>query len=177
MTVWGGRQASPTYGGIAMQGKTVAVAVTAMCAAGVAASAYAVGGPMMMGPSHTISQKAFKGYYDGHFVTYLSTDISSKTEARMMHINYSASIGKVKGLPEIYLVQGRSATGQLAVFGSEPGEPDYSPLWDETILTWKAGSTPVLIKSDTQVNKLEKTSGLTERPGHIVLNCPIVKIG
>jgi hypothetical protein len=83
----------------------------------------------------------------------------------------------MKGLPEIYLVQGRSAKGQLAVFGSEPGEPSYSPLWDETILTWKSGSKPVLIKSDTQVNKLEKTSGLTERPGKVVLNCPIVKIG
>ena len=143
----------------------------------VAAAAYATGGPMMMGPSHKIPQTAFKGYYDGHLDTYLNTDISSKTEARMMHINYSASLGKLKGLPEIYLVQGRAATGQLAVFGSEPGEHDYSPLWAETILTWKAGSTPVLIKSDNQVNQLEKTSGLTERPGHVVLNCPIIKVG
>ena len=94
-----------------------------------------------------------------------------------MHINYSASIGKVKGLPEIYLVQGRSAPGQLAVFGSEPGEKDYSPLWAETILTWKPGSKPVLITSDNQVDKLEKTSGLSEHPGHVVLNCPIVKVG
>jgi hypothetical protein len=155
----------------------MATAAVVVCVAGVAAGAYAMGGPMMMGPAHTIRQTAFKGYYDGHFVTYLSTDISSKPEARMMHINFSASIGKVKGLPEIYLVQGRSAPGQLAVFGSEPGEPDYSPLWSETILTWKAGSKPVLIKSDNQVNKLEKTSGLTERPGHVVLNCPIVKVG
>ncbi len=160
-----------------MQRRTIVAAAVALCAAAVAAGAYATGGPMMMGPTHTIKQTAFKGYYDGHFVTYLSTDISDKTEAKMMHINFSASIGKVKGLPEIYLVQGRSAPGQLAVFGSEPGEPDYSPLWDETILTWKAGSKPVLIKSDTQVNKLEKTSGLTERPGRVVLNCPIVKAG
>ena len=94
-----------------------------------------------------------------------------------MHINYSAVIGKVKGLPEIYLVEGRAAAGQLAVFGSQPGEPDYSPLWTETILTWKASATPVLITSDNQINKLEKTSGLTERPGNVVLNCPIIKIG
>ena len=44
-------------------------------------------------------------------------------------------------------------------------------------LTWKAGSKPVLITSDNQVNKLEKTSGLSERPGTVVLNCPIVKVG
>ncbi len=150
-----------------------AVAATAVLATGV----YAAGGPMMMGSTKPIKQPSFQGYYDGHKDTYLSTDISSKAEAKEMHINYSASIGKVKGLPEIYLVQGRSAAGQLAVFGSQPGEPDYSPLWAETILTWRAGSKPVLITSDNQVNKLEKTSGLTERPGKVVLNCPIIKVG
>src|SRR5262245_53679708 len=102
-------------------------------------------------------------------VTDLGTDISKMAELNAMHINYSASIGKVNGLPEIYLVECRAAVGELAVFGSQPGEPDYSPLWAETILTWKAGSKPVLITSDNQVNKLEKTSGLTERPGNVVL--------
>ena len=158
--------------------KKVALIGTALVATvAFAVSAYAAGGPMMMGSPRTIKQASFLGYYDGHKDTYLSTDISSKAEAKAMHINYSAAIGKVKGLPEIYLVQGRSAAGQLAVFGSQPGEADYSPLWAETILTWKAGSKPVLITSDNQVNKLEKTSGLTERPGNVVLNCPIIKVG
>jgi hypothetical protein len=159
-----------------MSKKVVLTGCSAIAALAVAVVAYGAGGPKMMGPSRTIAQPAFKGYYDGHKDTYLSTDISSRAEAQMMHINYSASIGKVRGLPEIYLVQGRSAPGQLAVFGSEPGEKDYSPLWAETILTWKPGSTPVLITSDNQVNKLEKTSGLTERPGNVVLNCPIVRV-
>ena len=160
-----------------MRKKRLLVAAAALGSAVAAAGAYAAGGPMMMGPTHSITQPSFKGYYDGHFVTYLSTDISNKTEAKMMHINFSASIGKVKGLPEIYLVQGRSAPGQLAVFGSEPGEPDYSPLWDETILDWKASATPVLITSDTQINKIEKTGKLTEHDGGAVLNCPIIKVG
>src|SRR5262245_62667015 len=160
-----------------MSQKVAVSSLLALVAVAFAVTAYAAGGPMMMGPSHRIAQPSFQGYYDGHKVTYLSTDISNKAEAKAMHINYSASIGKVKGLPEIYLVEGRAAVGQLAVFGSQPGEPDYSPLWAETILTWKAGSKPVLITSDNQVNKLEKTSGLTERPGNVVLNCPIVKVG
>jgi hypothetical protein len=160
-----------------MRRKTLFSGLVVVCAAVAAASAYATGGMMMMGPTHTVHRPAFKGYYDGHFVIYLSTDISNRAEAKMMHINFSAQIGKVKGLPEIYLVQGRSAPGQLAVFGSEPGEPDYSPLWDETILNWKAGASPVVIKSDTQVNKLEKAGELTEHDGGAVLNCPIIKIG
>jgi hypothetical protein len=148
-----------------------------LVAVALAVSAFAMGGPMMMGSSQPVQQPSFQGYYDGHKDTYLSTDVSSKSGAIAMHINYSARIGLVKGLPEIYLVQGRSAAGQIAVFGSQPGEPDYSPLWAETILTWKPGSKPVLITSDNQINKLEKTSGLTERPGNVVLNCPIIKVG
>jgi hypothetical protein len=157
--------------------KTLVLLGAALLVAGAfAVAAYAAAGPAM-GPAATVSQKSFQGYYDGHKDTYLSTDISNKAEARAMRINYSASIGKVKRLPEIYLVQGRAATGQLAVFGSEPGESSYSPLWAETILTWKSGSKPVLITSDNQVNNLEKTSGLSERPGNVVLNCPIIKVG
>ena len=160
-----------------MRKKLVLAAVAVVAAIG-AVAAYAGGGMGMgMGASHALSIQGFRGYYDGHFVTYLSTDISSKTEAKAMRVNYSAQIGRVKGLPEIYLVEGRAAVGQIAVFGSEPGEPSYSPLWDETLLTWKAGATPVVIKSDTQVNALEKKGVLTERPGNVVLNCPIIKIG
>jgi len=150
-------------------GVLVAVAASAVDAAITA-------GPVM-GPAKTISRPAFQGYYDGHKDTYLNTDVSSKSEAAMMHVNYSARLASIKGLPEIYLVEGKAAPGQLAVFGSEPGEGTYSPLWAETILTWKAGAKPVVLKSDTQINAVEKKGTLTERDGHVVLNCPIVKVG
>jgi len=147
--------------------------VVVVATAGVVAAALSAG--PIMGPATKISRPAFHGFYDGHKVTYLNTDVSSKADAMAMHINYSASIGRVKGLPEIYLVQGHAAAGQLAIFGSEPGETNYSPLWSETILTWKAGAKPTLITSDTQINKIEKTGRLTERDAHVVLNCPIIK--
>jgi len=159
-----------------MSSKIASAAVGTVVAASLAATAYAASGPAM-GPSARILRPAFHGYYDGHKDTYLNTDVSSKAEATAMHINYSAKIGKVTGLPEIYLVQGRAAPGQLAIFGSEPGEANYSPLWSETILTWKANAKPVLITSDTQINKIEKTGTLSEREAHVVLNCPIIKVG
>jgi hypothetical protein len=152
-----------------------AAALTLVLAAG--ALALASNNSMGMGPSTRILRPAFHGYYDGHKDTYLSTDVSSKAQATAMHVNYSAQLGKVKGLPEIYLVEGRAATGQLAIFGSEPGETNYSPLWAETLLHWKAGATPVVITSDTQIDKIEKTGQLTESDPHVVLNCPIIKVG
>src|SRR5262245_4684100 len=146
-----------------------------------AAGAYASmgsGGPKM-GPTSTIKRPAFHGYYDGHKDTYLNTDVSNKADAKAMHVNYAPVLKTVplKSAPEIYLVQGKAASGQLAVFGSEPGETSYSPVWKETILTWKSSAKPVLIKSDTQVDALEKKGGLTERSTSIRLNCPIIKVG
>src|SRR6266496_1812695 len=146
-----------------------------------AAGAYASltsSGPRM-GPQTKITRPDFHGYYDGHKVTYLNTDVSVKAAATMMHINYAPGLKAVplSSAPEIYLVEGKANAGQLAVFGSEPGEKDYSPLWKETILTWKASAKPVLIKSDTQINQLEKKGGLSERSTSVRLNCPIIKVG
>src|SRR5436305_3969027 len=151
--------------------------VTLAVAAGDYASLMSTG-PRMR-PQAKVTRPAFQGYYAGHKDTYLNTDVSSKADAKMMHINYAPVLNSVplKSAPEIYLVQGKAAAGQLAVFGSEPGETSYSPIWKETILTWKASATPVLIKSDTQINQLEKKGGLTERSTAVRLNCPIIKVG
>ncbi len=99
---------------------------------------------MGMGTPAMISRKAFEGYYDGHKDTYLNTDVSDKAQARAMHINYAPVLKTVplRSAPEIYLVEGKTARGQLAVFGSEPGEPTYSPIWKETMLSWKASAEP-----------------------------------
>src|SRR5947209_2455826 len=111
-----------------MSRKTILAAMAALAGTAVAA-AYAAGGGLMNIGSPTMSpQRTFLGYYDGHKDQYLITDVSSKAQAAAMHINYSAELATVKGAPEQYFVQGRAATGQLTVFGSEPGESSYNPL-------------------------------------------------
>lgn len=164
-----------------MQPRIMSLTTAALAALGVAGGAYAslaASGPRM-GPPTSISREAFHGYYDGHKDTYLNTDVSDKKEAAAMHVNYAPVLKTVplKSAPEIYLVQGKAASGQLAVFGSEPGESSYSPVWKETILTWKASATPVLITSDTQIDRLEKKGVLTERGTSVRLNCPIIRVG
>jgi len=161
--------------------RIVSLVLFALGALGAVAAAYAslAGGAPQMGKMTSIKRPAFHGYYDGHKDTYLNTDVSDKAEAAAMHINYAPVLKTVPlaSAPEIYLVQGKAATGQLAVFGSEPGEASYSPIWKETLLSWKADATPVLIKSDTQIDQLEKKGTLTERATSIRLNCPIIEVG
>ena len=134
---------------------------------------------LKMGPAVKISRNAFHGYYDGHKDTYLNTDVSDAVEAESKHVNYAPLLKAMplSSAPEMYLFQGRSAPGQLAIFASEPGEGSYSPIWRETILTWKASATPILITSDTQIDRLEKKGVLSERTTSVRLNCPIVKVG
>jgi hypothetical protein len=141
-----------------------------------AATAYASVGSLPLGPSSMAQEKVFRGFYDGHHDVYLVTDVSSKAQAKGQGINYSAELAAVKGAPAQYLIVGRAAAGQLSVFGSEPGESDYNPLWEEKLVTWKSGVQPVLLVKDDQIKGLAAKHKLTVRDAHVVLNAPIVKI-
>jgi hypothetical protein len=146
-------------------------------AAAAAIAAAATGGLPNIGKAKMTAEPVYKGFYDHHIDTYVLTDVSSKAQAQALHINYSAELKALKGLPEQYFVQGRAAKGQLTIFGSQPGETDYNPLWKEVWLTWKKGVKPVLIGQDNQINALEKKGKLTEKDAHIVLNAPILTVG
>jgi hypothetical protein len=149
----------------------------ALAIAATAAGAFASSGRLMLGPASRSEQTTYKAYYDGHKDTYLVTDVSNKAQAKAMHVNFASEIGHVKGLPPQYFVQGKAAAGQLSVFGSEPGESDYNPLWEELFVQWKVGSKPALLVKDDQITELAKQGKLTLRDAHIVLNAPITKVG
>ncbi len=143
----------------------------------VAAAAASTGGLPNIGAPSMKAQPVYRGYYDHHIDTYLITDVSSKSQAKAMHVNYSAELKGVKGIPLQYFVRGRAAPGQLTVFGSQPGEADYNPLWEEVWVTWKKGVKPVLLGQDDQINGLVKKGKLTMQDAHIVLNAPILEVG
>jgi plastocyanin len=132
-----------------------------------------------MGPIVMVRRPAWLGFYDGYKDTYLNTDVSDKAQASAMHVNYAPALARLSmnALPAMYLVQGRAAKGQLAVFGSEPGDKDYTPLWNEVIVRWKPHVRPVLLVRDDQVLALAKKGKLVLHHTHIVLNCPIIKVG
>jgi hypothetical protein len=153
-------------------------AIVAIAVPTFAAAAFAAGNaPLRLGQSTMSQRQTFEAFYDGHKDAYLVTDVSSKAQASMLHVNYAAELKRVKGLPDQYFVQGAAAPGQLSVFGSEPGESDYNPLWDEVFVTWKPGVKPVLLVKDDQIKSLAKQGKLTMRDAGIVLNAPIVSVG
>lgn len=157
--------------------RTSIIALTLAIAATAATVASAAGGLPNIGTPTMGSEAVYKGYYDHHVDTYLITDVSNKAQARALHVNFSAELKAAKGLPDQYFVKGRAAAGQRTVFGSEPGKPDYNPLWDEVWVTWKPGVEPVLLGQDDQIKSLAKAGKLTMTDAGIVLNAPILEVG
>ena len=155
----------------------IVLAAAALVAAVAAGIATAAGGLPNLGTPTMTGQPVYRGFYDHHIDTYLITDVSNKAQAKALHVNYAAALKASKGLPDQYFVKGRAAPGQLTVFGSEPGKPDYNPLWDEVWVTWKAGVKPALLGQDDQIKALAKEGKLTMRDAGIVLNAPILKVG
>ena len=148
-----------------------------LAAAAILAGSATAASPLQLGPETHTQLSLYQGYYDGHKDGYVITDVSSKSQAAAMHVNFAATIKNAKAAPPQYFVMGKAAPGQLAVFGSEPGESDYNPIWDEIFVHWKAGVTPVLLTSDNQINALAKKHMLTTTDPHIDLNAPITSVG
>lgn len=131
-----------------------------------------------IGVRHARAEPAWAAYYDGHQDTYVNTDVSLKSQANSLGINYAPILAHALGASSpMYLVKGRAAAGQIAVFGSEPGKSDYSPLWREVWVTWKAGARPVLLVRDDQINALARAGKLTTQMTNNILNAPVTSVG
>jgi plastocyanin len=143
-----------------------------------AMSGGSMGGRMStMGPMRRALLPAFIGWYDNHRVLFLATDTSSQAEAMSEHINFSAGLAKSLSSAEtIYMVTNGAFANRGAVFSSEPGESDYTPLWQEVMVTWSDPSQAVALGSDDQIKGLAAAGKVTLQMTGTVLNCPIIKV-
>ena len=145
----------------------------------VSSSGMTGGGTMMgsMGPMSMRSMTAWTGYYDNHKVLYLSTDTSNKAEARQFHVNYAPGLARALGnTVAMYIIMNGKYASRGPVFTSEPGEDNYTPLWQEVFVTWKNPGKAVALGKDDQINDLAKKGLLTLKMTKTVLNCPIIKV-
>ena len=127
------------------------------------------------------------GYYDGKSVNYLLTDVSQAKDAKGLskatgfRVNYVPKLNRVpeSALAKLYLftngVKGPNPFGfQANVLDSVPGEPKYSPLWRVYAVTWNAGATPKLVKSEDDVLAAQKAAKLTIKRTPLIKNSPVV---
>ena len=119
---------------------------------------------------------AFPAFYDAHKDVVVVSDAYPKAAAGTFDANYAPSLSAVQpaSQPAWYIVRGPAAPGQIAVLGSEPGESDYSPLWQTVIVRWKPGVTPQVLTSDNMILDLAKKGQLTATKTAVIVNATVI---
>jgi hypothetical protein len=68
-------------------------------------------------------------------------------------------------------------SGQHNIVDTVPGRADYSPLWQVSMVTWRASATPRLLRSAADVNAAEKAGEVKVTKTVMVVNCPVLGFG
>jgi hypothetical protein len=142
------------------------------------------------GPGQS-SLPVLSGWFEGEEVFYITTDVSHADVAEAKGANFAPRLAYA--LPEGRAAPGRSSVDkvyavtnfeQASVFASAPfpmgstsRDTAYSPLWQMVKVTWAAGATPQMLRSEEDVLAAVERGAATLEVTRVVLNCPIVHRG
>ncbi len=123
-------------------------------------------------------------WFKGKPALYIQTDASDPTVALQQGVNYvpilsNAINANPAAVDDIYVVtnykQGNVIPSAPIPAGPHNTNPSYSPLWQVSTVTWKAGATtPHTLKSEEEVLAAARAGFVTITKTNIVVNCPVV---
>ena len=123
-------------------------------------------------------------WFKGKPALYIQTDASDPTVALQQDVNYvplltNAISANPSAVDDIYVVtnykQGNVIPSAPIPAGPKNTNPNYSPLWQVSTVTWKAGgTTPHTLKSEEEVLAAARAGFVTVTKTNIVVNCPVI---
>lgn len=123
-------------------------------------------------------------WFKGQPALYIQTDASDPTVALQQGVNYVSILANAinanpGAVDDIYVVtnykQGNVIPSAPIPAGPGNTNPNYSPLWQVSTVTWKAGATtPHTLKSEEEVLAAARAGFVTITKTNIVVNCPVV---
>jgi hypothetical protein len=130
------------------------------------------------------------GWVDGEPVDYLLQEVSDPGVAKMLRDLTGFDVQVVEELADVpkdalatlYLfmngVEGPNPFGfQMNVLDSTLGDPEYSPLWLHTFVTWNEGAEPRELTSEDEILQAEAEGEVTFERSDLVINCPVLPRG
>lgn len=132
------------------------------------------------------------GWFQGQAVFYVTTDVSDAEVALATSANYAPRLadalpgsprqpGQASSVDKVYAVvnfaQGSVFASAPAPMGATNRDRNYSPLWQQVNVTWRAHSTPRVLKSEEEVLAAADQGAVELAATRVVLNCPIVHRG
>lgn len=118
------------------------------------------------------------GWFNGQPCLYISTDASDPDVAAAFNANYAPAIANATSPAAIYAVtnfaQGNIVPSAPQPAGSGNTSQAYSPLWQVNTVTWNAGVTPQILRSEQDVLAMQRAGSVTVTKTNMVVNCSIV---
>ncbi|MBI4910246.1 MAG: hypothetical protein HY820_41895 [Acidobacteria bacterium] len=120
------------------------------------------------------------GWFNGQPCFYISTDASDADVAAALKANFTPELANAapNASKVIYAVtnftQGNIVPSTAMPAGPTNTDRGYSPLWQVSMVTWNAGSTPAILRSESEVLAMQSAGRVTIARTNIVVNCPIL---
>ncbi len=120
-------------------------------------------------------------WYRGKVAYYIQTEASDLTLAEQQRVNYVPRLSNAisaGAVDDIYTVtnftQGNVIPSAPIPAGPGNTDPNYTPLWQVSTVTWNSGTTPYTLKSEEEVLKAQDQGLVTIVKTNIVVNCPVI---
>lgn len=122
-------------------------------------------------------------WYKGQPALYIQTDASDVSTAEQQGVNLVPRLANAINAPggavdDIYKVanfkQGNIIPSAPIPAGPTNSDPNYTPLWQVTVVTWRPGTTPHILKSEEELFAARDAGLVILQKTDIVLNCPVI---
>jgi hypothetical protein len=120
-------------------------------------------------------------WYKGKVAYYIQTDASDQSYASQQGVNLVPRLSNAiagGAVDDIYKVtnfnQGNVIPSAPIPAGPGNTDPDYTPLWQVSLVTWRSGTTPYTLKSEEEVLNAQSQGLVDIVKTNIVVNCPVI---
>ena len=120
-------------------------------------------------------------WYKGKVAYYIQTEASDETLAQQQNVNYVPQLSNAiagGAVDDIYHVtnfaQGNVIPSAPIPAGPSNTDPSYTPLWQVSLVTWKPGTKPHVLKSEEELLNARAQGLVTIVKTNIVVNCPAI---
>lgn len=120
-------------------------------------------------------------WYKGKVAYYIQTDASDESFATQQGVNFVPELANAiagGAVDDIYHVtnfnQGNVIPSAPMPAGPGNSDPNYTPLWQVSLVTWKSGTTPYTLKSEEEVLNAQSQGLVDIVKTNIVVDCPVI---
>jgi hypothetical protein len=128
-------------------------------------------------PAGAVPVKTYTGYYNDTAVYFASFETNDFQFAVVNNLVYAPRLSQVNGSTAPAMIFfANAAYPQSVVLQTEPGQPDYSPLWQVVTATWIGTQPMPLITSFGAAQQWAAQGQLAMVPTGILFNGPVIRV-